>query len=133
MKNFVNILCLNLVIGLSIFTSCEKSPFSDENNCTLEHKTEGITVIGDTLTQFYTIRESNNDTIRFSKANNHYYHQQKWYPVLSDDFSGRLKDQSENFRFIGEVKGLVKVNERFVFTSDGCHIEKLSGKKEVKL
>ncbi len=117
-----------LIILWGIFPSCKEK---EDVPCTMEFRTIGITVTGDSLTDYYTIRLFSADTLRFIYGNpfigNH------WYPVLDDNYQSKIANTQENFRFIGKIKDSVVVNEPFIIKADACHIDKVSGKTEVVL
>jgi len=123
MKSFA-LLSLSLMLLVGVFSACEKEI------CTLELRTIGIVVEGDSLTDYYTIRQRTSDTIRtnFGSPNS-----DTWYPVLSDGFDADAPKSVEVFTFIGEINDSIVVQEPFLIQSDGCHIEKRSGKSLISL
>lgn len=119
-----------LIISLA-FQSCLTSDDDGDGQtfCTLEFRIIGLNVIGDTLTDFYTIRSSNNDTIRLQKEPVY----DNFYPVLNDNYQTILKNKQEEFIFIGLKSDSIRVNQRYVLEADECHISKVSGVTEVRL
>ncbi|UTW66814.1 hypothetical protein KFE94_01485 [bacterium SCSIO 12643] len=89
-----------------------------------------VNVSGETLTDFYTIRDLSEDTIRFKSS--FPFHSDTLYPILDDDYNDIIQFP-ETFRFIGEINDSIVINERYIIDSDGCHIDKLKGKKEIQL
>ena len=114
-----------VVILLLSIISCTK-PI-----CTKELFVSEVTVSGDSLTDFYTIRNSNSDTIKFTTGKGSYLGR---LPVLSDNYYDILKGiPPEDFKFIGIINDVIVFNEPFVYSADECHIVKVSGKEEIKL
>jgi hypothetical protein len=92
--------------------------------CTEEFRSELLNVPGDPLTESYTIRLSNSDTIRHLansdlSTNN--------YLVLNDNYQPKLENQQDTFRFIGKRGSEVVVWKDYVFIADQCHISKVNG------
>ncbi|MET7257834.1 hypothetical protein [Dyadobacter fermentans] len=94
-------------------------------NCTEEFRSTTLYVPGASLTESFTIRLSNSDTIRI-KGNGDFH--QGYYVVLDDNYQPKLENQQDNFRFIGKRGNEVVVKENYVFKADQCHITKVSGK-----
>lgn len=123
---YKGILFLSLMV--CFLSSCYKdSP--NEIACTEEFRMISIKVIGDSLSDFYTLRTSTNDTIR----SENFFPEANWYPVVDDNFSSKLKNSQETFVFIGKINDSVVVRENFVISADECHINKVSGVEEVEL
>ena len=118
----------SLIFLSGILLSCDKN---EQVGCTLEFRTIGVTVTGDSLTDFYTLRIPNSDTIRLSAIG--FYPYKKWYPVLDDNYQSKIANTQESFRFIGKINDTIVVNETFIIKADACHIEKVSGRSEVGL
>lgn len=123
MKKGVLVLIIAIVF---IQESCD-----NEVACTEIFGTIGITVTGDSLTNYYSLRESNNDTIRIPYP----YQTVKglFYGVLDDSYHPKIKNNSAAFRFIGEINDSIVINEPFIIEGDDCHINKVSGKSEIQL
>ena len=117
-----------LIVLWGIFPSCNDK---EDVPCTMEFRTIGITVTGDSLTDYYTIRLSTADTLRFIYGNP--FIENHWYPVLDDNYQSKIANSQENFRFIGKINDTVVVNEAFIIKADACHIDKVSGKIEINL
>jgi len=118
---------LLLLTAAALFQSC------DENQviCTEEFRTVEIRVIGEELTEHFTIRESTSDTIRHT--DNGGFPDIYYYIVLTDSYQSSFAGSRENFRFIGKQGNLIKVNELYVIEADQCHISYVSGTTEVNL
>lgn len=119
----------NLIIVLLAFTSlagCKEEQIA----CTEEFRYIGIKVLGDILTDYYTVRLSTMDTLRVSDSG---FPEEYWYPVLTDSYQVLFPNKTETFRFIGEVNDVVEVSEDFVISADDCHISKVSGTEQVIL
>ena len=106
------------------------SACQQETVCTTEFRSIGIRVLGDSLTDFYTVRTSTLDTIRRSTTLESRTH---LYVVLDDTYQSRIANTQEQFTFIGKINNHIVVNEAYVIKADGCHIDKVSGKSEVQL
>ncbi|SEJ60834.1 hypothetical protein SAMN05216327_11410 [Dyadobacter sp. SG02] len=118
------------IVRLISFLAMSLSGCKDEQpqggvNCTEEFRSTTLYVPGAPLTESFTIRLSNSDTIRI-KGNADF--RQGYYVVLDDNYQTKLKNQQDNFRFIGKRGNEVVVQENYVFKADQCHITKISGK-----
>jgi hypothetical protein len=100
-------------------------------NCTEEFRMIGMIVTRDSLTDFYTVRVSVSDTIRFQ--GNIGYPENNWYPVLDDNYQSKISGSQDTFRFIGETNDTIVVDENFVIKADACHISKVSGADSIIL
>lgn len=99
--------------------------------CTQEFKIITMEVNGGELDDYFTIREANNDTIRFQEFDEP---SPLFYTVLDDNFTFQLSNKpAENFTFIGIIDNAVVVEEIFVITADECHIQLVSGNTSVDL
>ena len=116
------VLCITLL-------SCNDSSGDDQKVCTEEFRTVAITVSGATLDDFYTIRKSNQETIRYSSDEVI----ENSYPVLTDEYQPMLKNKEETFQFIGIIENQTVVDEDFIIKADECHIQYVSGKTEVTI
>lgn len=113
---------------IASIVSCQKAAI--DTPCTAEFRSIGVTVLGDSLTDFYTIRESTSDTIRRSTGVESRTH---WYTVLDDSYQSAIGRSQERFKFIGKIDGTIVVNEDYIIKGNGCHIIQISGKTEVQL
>lgn len=119
MKSLFNIsLILSMLFVVMLSFQCKK-----DSACTMEFRIVSIQVIGESLDDFYTIRNSNGDTLRYEN----FAPDQNTYTVLDDNFHVYLKNAIENFTFIGVIGGQKVVEESFVIKGDNCHFEKVSG------
>jgi hypothetical protein len=87
-----------------------------------------IEVLGTSLDDHYTIRNSTGDTIRIGNTpfqNN--------YTVLDDNYQNILENKQESFRFVGIKSGIKVVDEIFIISADKCHISKVSGKTSITI
>jgi hypothetical protein len=96
--------------------------------CTEEFRIVSLTVTGEPLTDYYTIRVSSGDTIRHTGV---YQSGDNWYPVLTDDYHPHMQRKKEEYRFTGLRDGAIVVDEIFEISSDKCHIQQISGKSKV--
>lgn len=119
-----------IILGLSPFLfSCEKK--EEDTSCTLEFRIIGVAVKGDSLTDFYTVRESNSDTIRFLETQS--FTEEIWYPILDDTYLSSIKNNVAMFRFVGEVDDSIVINQEYTIEADNCHINRLEGPSEISL
>lgn len=118
--------CLCFIITLSLFISCKKNSANnpDENliACTLIFVTESVTVSGTALDDFYSLRLSTGDTLRLEDYNS----EDTYYPVLNDSSIPHTKGIEERIDFIA-IRNNQMRKTPYTFTSDGCHIVKVSG------
>lgn len=84
-----------------------------------------------TLTDFYTMRESNGAKITHPKES--LPGSDNYYTVLTDTYQKQMEGKTETFWFKGFVNDSLVINEPFVISADQCHISYVSGKTEVQL
>lgn len=123
------IIAIIFFTGLAI--SCSKDNGSGEVICSEEFRMVGLKVTGGKLTDFYTLRVSTGDTIRFTESGT--YPLVNWYPVLDDNYQPLLEGTEEDFLFVGEIDQARVVEETFVIAADQCHIYKISGPQMISL
>lgn len=128
MKIFTLILLIS-ICSLTVFQSCHKK-LINQTYCTLEYRTVSIQVIGDTLDDYYTIRQTSGDTIRINNINSIFENN---YPVLDDNYQQHIENSTETFLFYGLINDSIVVREPFVIKADRCHIEYVSGRLQVNL
>lgn len=112
-----------LLLGLLAFSGCESNRF-----CTQEFKMVTIEVNGAVLDDFYTIRLRTGDTIRRDRPI-----ADKYYVVLDDLWTNKIKENGEYFLFEGKVGDSVLVREQFKIGHDECHIHLIEGRTRVDL
>ena len=118
-----------LILGVLLFS---KSCFDDNNGgviCTEIFAAVTVEVIGSSLDDYYTVRPSNNDTIRINED----MFGKNVYTVLNDNYLPQLKNDRDEFTFFGIIAGQAVVSEKIVISADECHISKISGKDIVFL
>jgi hypothetical protein len=116
-----------IVVSILILISCTKD---EEVICTMEYRYISIDVKGGILDDFYTIRKYTGDTIRNEKDN---IIVNNSYIILSDNYQNKIKNKEEIFIFKGYITDSLVVNEQYVIKADECHINYVSGKKEINL
>ena len=116
-----------IVVSILIIISCTKD---EEVICTMEYRYISIDVKGGILDDFYTIRKYTGDTIRYEKDN---IIGNNSYIILSDNYQNKIKNKEEIFIFKGYITDSLVVNEQFIIKADECHIDYVSGKKEINL
>ena len=116
-----------MVVSILILISCTKD---EEVIFTEEYRYISIDVKGGILDDFYTIRKYTGDTIRNEKDN---IIGNNSYIILSDNYQNKIKNKEEIFIFKGYITDSLVVNEQYVIKADECHINYVSGKKEINL
>ena len=116
-----------IVVSILIIISCTKD---EEVICTMEYRYISIDVKGGILDDFYTIRKYTGDTIRNEKDN---IIGNNSYIILSDNYQNKIKNKEEIFIFKGYITDSLVVNEQYIIKADECHINYVSGKKEINL
>ncbi|RYE13998.1 MAG: hypothetical protein EOP45_20315 [Sphingobacteriaceae bacterium] len=124
------VLCIVIVFILTEFWACQIDVRADEGVCTQEFQSIGLKVLGDSLTDFYTVRLSTSDTIRRSTGVESQTH---WYLVLDDSYQRQLANKQESFRFIGKQGQRVLIQQDYIIAADHCHVKKVSGISEIQL
>ena len=121
---------LHIIIFFAIlfFISCAKE--EEEVICTMEWRYISIDVKGGVLDNFYTIRKYTGDTIHHEKDN---ILGNNSYIILSDNYQNKIKNKEEIFIFKGYITDSLVVNEQYIIKADECHINYVSGKKEINL
>lgn len=112
-----------LFLGLVGFSACESNRY-----CTEEFRTITIEVNGAVLDDFYTVRLRTGDTIRRDSPISG-----KYYEVLDDLWTDKIKQEGEYFLFEGKVGDSVLVREQFKIGHDECHIRLIEGRTRVDL
>lgn len=127
MDTRISIVCLISFLAISL-SACENGQPYQGVICTEEFRSTTLYVPGTPLTESFTIRLSNSDTIRI-KGNADF--RQGYYVVLDDNYQAKLENQQDNFRFIGKRGREVVVREDYIFKADQCHITQVSGKNKL--
>ncbi|MFT4522171.1 MAG: hypothetical protein ACI8ZN_001111 [Bacteroidia bacterium] len=86
----------------------------------------GLNVIGKELTNSFTVRKSNGDTLNKTTE------AQGLYIVVDDNYRDQING-NEIFVFEGFIDNSRVVLEEFTVGTDDCHVIKISGVSEVKL
>lgn len=108
--------------------SCSKE---DTVSCTEEFRFIGVNVEGDSLTNYFTIRQKTLDTLRFEQSVS--FPEYIWYIILDDSFSKTLKNSSETFTFHGLINDSLVIKQDYVIKADDCHISRESGPDKITL
>jgi len=87
-----------------------------------------IEVNGAVLDDYYTVRLRTGDTIRRNSPIG-----DKYYEVLDDLWTDKIKQEGEYFLFEGKVGDSVLVREQFKIGHDECHIRLIEGRTRVDL
>lgn len=120
-----------LILSALLVGACSTDSKEEEVICTEEFIVIGIKVSGGSLTDYYTLRESNTDTIRFT--DNSAYPVGNWYPILDDSYQTILENTQEDFIFYGKINDAIVVNQPYIIGADRCHIKKISGASQVSI
>lgn len=126
MKRFT--LCFFLFLGVYAFQSCTFMQ-PEEITCSTISKTIEVKINGQELDSYYTIRISNQDTIR-PQGNRT---EENFYPILSDIYHINLINKKDSFHFVGLVNDSIIVVEPFLIGGDDCHIYLQSGSPIINL
>lgn len=126
MKQFT--LCFFFIFGIYTFNSCT-SIQPEEIICSTISKTIEVTINGQELDSYYTIRISSQDTIR-SEGNRT---EENFYPILSDLYHTNLINKKDSFHFVGLVNDSIIVIEPYLIGGDDCHIYLQSGPTTINL
>ena len=98
--------------------------------CTEEFRTISVNVPNTNLTDYYTLRNSTNDTIRLPREpilGNF------TYPILDDSYLNSLLNSQDVFTFVGIIDEEIVITETYVLMADRCHVDKVSGPAEIIL
>lgn len=113
---------------LFLFTQClPENP--NATFCTEEFRTVGFFVMGTSLDDSYTLRDSTGEKITFPPNP----WSSSYFFVVDDSFHPQLKFRSETFTFIGLKNGQEIVRQPFEIGGDACHIFKISGPDTLKI
>jgi len=121
-KKLVFIVLIAFAFGLKgCSISTEEPLFCTENFVTLT-----LQIKGEPLIDFYTIRLTTGDTLRYELFYENYY------PVVDDNLVSQMKkDEIEDFQFIGQ-RSQNSVNTVFKVKTDGCHVIKTEGLETIE-
>lgn len=120
-----------LIFVITVLSSCSDLGTA----CTTEFITYHLYVKGDTLTEYYTVRMSTNDTLR--EHYDEYFPEdnegRRGYAILTDGHRSVLNGKKEGFIFVGKIENQKVIEEFYVFGGGECHIYKVSGKEKITL
>lgn len=122
----------NFMFGLLMvlmLAACSGNSSDKEVICTEEFRIIGVAVSGGRLSDFYTIRVSTNDTIRYTE--NEIYPIVNWYPILDDSYQSVLEGNQEDFYFIGKSENDIVIEQFYNISADKCHIFKVNGPESI--
>jgi hypothetical protein len=86
-----------------------------------------LKVKGKVLDDYYTIRKSTGEEVRYEMYSD------STYTVLNDRYVSDLTNAQDTFIFYGYYRGELVVKENFVIKADECHIQKVSGIDTVEI
>lgn len=116
-----------LIVIIALFlTACDVD--KKDVICTEIFAAVTIGVTGGDLDEYYTIRTSTNDTIR-----PYQYAFDDAYVILDDNYLSELRNDEDDFVFVGLINNQVVVSEEFIIKADDCHVVKVSGVENINL
>lgn len=134
MKTFKTIIAtgtfLMILSAAFLLAGCDEDDTVDEIICTEEFRMIGVRITGGEIDDFYTVRISNGDTIRFSQDT---YPLVNWYPILDDSYQPVLEGTVEDFTFVGVQDGNLVIQQNYEIGADQCHIFRQSGPQSITL
>jgi len=100
--------------------------------CTDDLRMITVEISGDTLDEYYTVRNSNQDTIR---------HGQNVSPadigsilvVLTDSYRDQIKNTESEFIFVGLIDDSIRVWEPYIIGANECHIYHVNGPTQIQV
>jgi hypothetical protein len=123
----------SLLLLVIVLSCTKKKVYDDTENdpvmCTEEYRTYGVSIVNGSLDSCYTKRISTSEIIRYQQDN--FF--PNYYNILEDSYTNKLKDQIDQFQFIGFTNGIKVIEETYTFKADKCHIYKVSGKDTIIL
>lgn len=124
-----NILLTLFAITVLSLASCEEEGVV----CTTEFATVNLVVVGDSLTDYFTVRLITKDTIRSQETPYKNNDGDFSYIVLTDGMKNELEGKLDLFVFKGEINGETVISEEYKIGADECHIYKDTGKDKIVL
>jgi hypothetical protein len=124
MKASTQFIVASLFAAGIFLTSCDPQVV-----CTEEFRTFTLEVVGDTLTQTYTIRKDNQDTVQSATEP---FSENK-YTVLSDAYQPEMENKTLDFIFHGYIGDSLVIDEDYNISADKCHIDGVTGKIKIEL
>jgi hypothetical protein len=131
MKTFKTPFIVAFIAVLSLSFGCSEKKDVPQVMCTEEYRIVSLKINGDTLTDFYTVRELTGETIRYNTNGVKPF--MNYYPVLEDSYQYILVNSSERFTFRGFIGEKLVVDEPYLIGADFCHIYKLNGNDEITI
>lgn len=120
---------LTIFITALFLHSCDL-PEDNQVFCTKEFRTISVTITGGELDDFYTLRKSTGDTIKYGLEDVPFT---DTYPILDDGFQATIAKSEEIFDFFGLINAIIVVDEEYIISADECHINLVSGETEIDL
>ncbi len=117
-----------LTFVITVLSSC-----SDTTVCTTNIVYLKLNVVGDTLTDYFTIRLLTNDTIRADEGP---YMNPKGgydYYIIANPFGSQIQGDFEKILFIGMIDEMIVISEEYRLAKGECGFRVLSGKEKVTL
>ncbi len=114
-----------MFMAVTMATTCTRDEL-----CTEEFRTVSIEVLGGVLDAHYTWVPSTDDTLLGDRL---VFEGRSLYVVVDDNHRLLLEGRTDTLRFRGFIGGTLVVDEPFVISADGCHINYHSGRQRVQL
>lgn len=132
MKSLLAVILLVCSSPVFLATSCEHKKCPENTICTEMFAMVTVKVIdqlGNSVhfDEVYTIRKSNNETIRITQS------MDGMLIVLDDSYQSKLKQDKDTFHIVGIKNGQKVLDEPYMISADCCHVSKVSGREEIKL
>lgn len=123
------ILYFLLSIGFYTLISCASTQTQEDIICSTQFKMLNVGINGQQLDGFYTLRISDQDTIKIEDPSA----EDSFYPILNDNYHTNLVNKRDSFHFIGLINDSIVVESPFVIGGDECHIYLHSGSQTINL
>ncbi len=101
----------------------------DPRICTEEFRIIPVTIVGDSLDAAITVRMATGDTLNYVEWNVAPFN----FVIADDNLTRPLEGKTERFLFVGYRGSAVRITQVYELTSDGCHIQKVSGPDTLQL
>lgn len=119
---------ISFMVFLFVVISCGNN--DDQVFCTEEFRTIAVTIPNTPLSDYYTLRNSTNDTIRIGQEN---ILGNFTYPILDDNYKSNLTNSQDVFTFVGLIDEEIVITETYIIMADKCHVDLVSGRTEIIL
>jgi len=130
---------LLFIAGLAVMFSCMKDSTGDMTVCTTEYRMIMVSVRDSLanpviLGNYFVKKTSTGEILDFAKEDpfaDSIYRSRGMYIICTDGKMGMTSANGTEFEFHGFLGTAETVNEKYVIGHDRCHIQMISGKKEI--